>query len=599
MGTDVFISYRRSAEKEDKLEVDRLKSELQCGLKDKSVYLDVHEPATGESIKENISKKMGSAQVLIIVIDRQWIDSIPRLWNDEDLVRFEIESALEHDIYILPIVLSGGQLPSREDLPKSLKKILDRQATIVPMYATYEDAIEEFIRVIEKALPRSTERALTWLANNNAGNIVLGLAITGALMLFCSRMLDIHTFSFEADIYARLGNAEALNTTVQREAGVLMAWNWTAAFILITPAMALLAISTLKEAKAFLDTLEVNEMIFYMIGGGQQTPVTARRLWDAVIRPTSVWCRIFVALSVVLGTVQWWQYSGKWLIRGYDQETFLRLSTGPDWNIAWALGVEYLATSGTLIISFTLLMYLVYGIGTAITYSYYAFLFNFSSTLSHFASSTRAAASTVLKLDVRDEENGGLAAFKRIQSKHASFCNLSLIAMYLMSLRNAYLPLDCRVPERIYAAVGGQETVLEHCTSMGEFSAMIILSFKHFLMSIIDGHPDFGILFFTYSEQNHFVMGSALYVFLIVSFFVLISVRMKSIVESAQMNTKSKIATTLLRRLSFENIRVTSILFLGGLSTVFLNLGPLVLALALLLVVVDKVKHRKIDMAIS
>ena len=66
---------------------------------------------------------------------------------------------------------------------------------------------------------------------------------------------------------------------------------------------------------------------------------------------------------------------------------------------------------------------------------------------------------------------------------------------------------------------------------------------------------------------------------------------MKTIIESAQSNANSEIATNLIRQLSFENVRVLSILFLGALSTVFLNLGLFVLILALSLMIVQKIMH--------
>lgn len=591
MKSDIFISYRRSKDGKETDSAVSLKTNLQRRLTGKSIYLDVHGAPTGETIQGDILKLTRASQVFVIAINSTWNDTVERLQNPNDYVRLEIELALSLDLNIMPIVLSDGRLPTIDELPESLRGILDRQATFVSNYETYDNAIDDFARAIKMVSPNTTVRALNWLTENDAANIVFGLVILGGLMLFLSRILNIHLFTFTTEVEASLGSIEAFGAIIEREVGVIMAWNWTVVVIVITPMMALIACNTLKITKEFFDNLQVKQMIFYVGNKGQQTPITARRLWDTIINPTSIWCQAFVIIAIVLGVVQWWQYSGQWYFKGFDLTNFMQESTGPDWHVAWALGIDRLADSGGSTIVFALLMYLVYGIGSAITFSFYAFLFNFSSKLSHLATSVGATAKSVLMLDINDQQNGGLEALKRIQTYHATFCYWSLAAMYVMALRNAYLPLVCRIPDGISSSFDNQEAMLEQCTTMGNFVFMIFLSFQHFFSSLLEGQPDFGILFFTYSAQNHFVLGSMLYVLLIASFFFLISVRMKTIIESAQSNANSEIAMNLIRQLSFENVRVLSILFLGALSTVFLNLGLFVLILALSLMVVHRIMH--------
>lgn len=194
-------------------------------------------------------------------------------------------------------------------------------------------------------------------------------------------------------------------------------------------------------------------------------------------------------------------------------------------------------------------MYLVYGIGTVVTYSYYAFLFNFFAELSQLATSAGVRSGTALRLDVSDRDSGGLAAFRNIQRDHAAFCLWTLFAMYRMAVRNAYLPLVCRVPAGVAAMLGDGQAQLAQCGHMAAFASTIYYSAVYFARTLFAGHPDFGVLFHTYSEQNQFVLGPVLYVCLITSFFVLISNRMKSIVETARHRADPELADNLLRRI--------------------------------------------------
>jgi hypothetical protein len=46
-----------------------------------------------------------------------------------DYVRFEIESALKHNIPVVPVFLGDVPVPSAESLPVSIRPLLDLQAT--------------------------------------------------------------------------------------------------------------------------------------------------------------------------------------------------------------------------------------------------------------------------------------------------------------------------------------------------------------------------------------------------------------------------------------------------------------------------------------
>lgn len=597
MAGDVFISYRWGPTSSDA--VGRLAEVLKDQLGRDAVCVDIDSRNDGTGLRRRILDQLKAAEVILIVIHPDWSEAVPRLRDAEDLVRFEIEAAQEFGLKAIPVLLNGATLPKEEDLPESLKGIPDLPSVTIATHLGYKAEVSKLAADIKAALPNATLRALRWVANNSPMNATLALMILGALMLFGSHILNIHTLMYKnVSIETRFGvDIDTSAVLPVREAGLLMAWNWSVALLLITPAMFLLSANTLRHAKQLLDTLQHRKMMYYVDAGGQTTPLTARRQWEAVARPSAVWCQAFAVLAFVLGVYQWWQYSGQWYFKRQDFDSaayldaFMMLSTGPDWNIAWAI-VAGLRDNALVIALFVLLMYLVYGIGSALTYSYYAFLFNFFAELSQLATSAGVRAGMTLRLDVADRDAGGLATFRTIQRDHAVFCFWTLFAMYLMALRNAYLPLVCRLPAGVSRMFADDAARMGQCSNMAAFSSNIYYSSVHFVRSLFSGAPDFGILFHAYSEQNQFVMGPALYVVLIASFFFLISSRMRAIVETARHEADPQLAAGLLRRIKFENGRVLTIMAMGALSVVFLNLGPIVVALALVLFPIEQAWSR-------
>jgi len=582
MPVDVFVSYRRNKAEDSQIRslVDTLKSTL----KRRSVYLDVQREATGRGIREDIKQILKDCSVVVVVINAEWIRSIPRLLEPNDIVRLEIAVALELDLDVLPVVFPGGRLPKADELPSEIVNLLNRQVTFWSDFPSPTDALRTFAKTVQGTVRPWRSRALTRLAESNAANATFGLAIVGGLLLFASSVIGIHRFFFDVSVKPQIAGLPATEVNILREGGAVMAWNWTLVLLLVTPMMAQLALTTLKESKTLLEDLGTRKMIYYMDLGGARSPITARRLWDEVTLASGTWVFAFAVIAVVMSTVNWWRYAGQWPFKGpFDLEAFMRVSTGPDWHVGWALHLPTLDGLATPISSYALAMYLTYGIGSVITFSYYAFLFNLTSTLSHLASSAVSMASAVLRLYVPDRESGGLAAFRRIQAKHADFCYWSLAAMYAMALRNAYLPLVCRMPDAVVQSLGSGAAALEQCTTMPRFASAILHTSGHFVSSLFRGEPQFSLLVFTYSEQNDYVLGSMLYGLLIASFFLLISIRMRNIVVNAQNNSNDKAGNELLRAMQFENWRVLIVLVGASMSTVFLNLGPFVIVLAIVL----------------
>ena len=102
----IFLSYRR----EDSAPYARLlQMELRNRLPDVPVFLDLDSIEAGRDFDEVIRDAIDSSAVLVALIGRQWAtftdeNGHPRLDNPNDYVRFEIQTALERDVRVIPVV---------------------------------------------------------------------------------------------------------------------------------------------------------------------------------------------------------------------------------------------------------------------------------------------------------------------------------------------------------------------------------------------------------------------------------------------------------------------------------------------------------------
>lgn len=124
----IFISYRRT----DSAHVaGRIYDKLVESFGRESVFKDVDSIPLGVDFKEYLDEKVGECNVLLAIIGDRWLDARDssgksRLHDPNDFVRIEIESALVRDIRVIPLLVSGAGMPSREQVPASLRKLVTR-----------------------------------------------------------------------------------------------------------------------------------------------------------------------------------------------------------------------------------------------------------------------------------------------------------------------------------------------------------------------------------------------------------------------------------------------------------------------------------------
>jgi hypothetical protein len=126
----IFISYRRD---DSAGHAGRLFDDLRDRFGSDRLVMDIDTIEPGVDFVEFIQNAVAAAEVLLVVIGKRWLTSTDarrrrRLNDPMDFVRLEIETALERNVRVIPVLVQGATMPREEALPDSLRKLSRRQA---------------------------------------------------------------------------------------------------------------------------------------------------------------------------------------------------------------------------------------------------------------------------------------------------------------------------------------------------------------------------------------------------------------------------------------------------------------------------------------
>jgi hypothetical protein len=152
-GRRIFISYRRG---DTTIYAGRLHDSLCMRLGDSEVFMDLDAIEPGADFVEHIEREVGSCEVLLALIGRDWIDARGpegnrRLEDPDDWVRLELETGLNRDIRVIPVLVQGAEMPRSDQLPGDLAKLARRNALEIGDTRWRYD-FDRLMEVIEKVM---------------------------------------------------------------------------------------------------------------------------------------------------------------------------------------------------------------------------------------------------------------------------------------------------------------------------------------------------------------------------------------------------------------------------------------------------------------
>jgi hypothetical protein len=159
---NIFIGYRR----EDGAGwAGRLHADLQARLgRNSQIFMDVDGIPPGEDFRTYIDHAIVQCDAFVAMIGPDWLDARDeqgrrRLDDPHDFVRLEIAAALNRDIRVIPVLVGGARLPTAEELPEPLGRLVNRHAVSLDN-ETWELGVSKivgsFVEPTDPQLPRLT-----------------------------------------------------------------------------------------------------------------------------------------------------------------------------------------------------------------------------------------------------------------------------------------------------------------------------------------------------------------------------------------------------------------------------------------------------------
>lgn len=152
----IFISYRRD---DGGGYAGRLFDHLEKKFGKANIFMDIDSLSPGDDFVDVLHSSIGSCDVLLAVIGKNWLAVTDekgrrRLDNAKDFVRVEIVAALDRNVYVIPVLVGGAQMPQPTQLPNKLTRLARRQAFTMPD-AGFPGAVDRLIAEIDKVADRA------------------------------------------------------------------------------------------------------------------------------------------------------------------------------------------------------------------------------------------------------------------------------------------------------------------------------------------------------------------------------------------------------------------------------------------------------------
>ena len=122
-----------------------------------NVFRDINSIQPTENFRKRIGRALKDCDFVVAVIGPGWrgqtADGQSRIVNNNDWVRVEVETALQLDIPLLPVLVEDAEMPDPEDLPPSLREITEINALPIASGGSrfYED-LDRLFATIDRVL---------------------------------------------------------------------------------------------------------------------------------------------------------------------------------------------------------------------------------------------------------------------------------------------------------------------------------------------------------------------------------------------------------------------------------------------------------------
>jgi WD40 repeat protein len=149
----IVISYRH---KDTTAIAGRICDKLRNHYGDQSVFMDASSIRYGIDFRSQIAKALHSCDLVVAIIGRKWLGEVrkgsPRIKDEHDFIRIEIETALKSHIPIIPVLVDEASMPKPEELPDSIQQLSYLHAAPVDAGRDFHQDMDALIRDMQLLL---------------------------------------------------------------------------------------------------------------------------------------------------------------------------------------------------------------------------------------------------------------------------------------------------------------------------------------------------------------------------------------------------------------------------------------------------------------
>lgn len=146
----IFLSYRRN----DSADVSgRVYDRLSMKYGKENIFKDVDSIPLGYDFRAYIDEMVSRAEIFLVVIGPDWLgdDGKNRRIDDRrDFVRLEVQSALERNIPVIPLLVRNASMPSEHELPQEIQALSFRNGVPIRPDPDFDNDITRLMSGLNK-----------------------------------------------------------------------------------------------------------------------------------------------------------------------------------------------------------------------------------------------------------------------------------------------------------------------------------------------------------------------------------------------------------------------------------------------------------------
>ncbi|MCA9911784.1 MAG: toll/interleukin-1 receptor domain-containing protein [Anaerolineae bacterium] len=191
----IFVSYRRDG---NRWATGRICDRLNRYFGSERVFRDIEDIKYGSHFPQRIEESIQNSALMLVIMGEKWLalkgdDGTPRILQEGDWVRKEIEIALKNNVEVIPVVLDDARMPTREQIPESFGKFTEINAVFF-RDENFDANMKQLLQQIHQTLIRSRTGLwgkITRFFRSYLTIVPLAFAL-GCLLMFLIHSLEIN-----------------------------------------------------------------------------------------------------------------------------------------------------------------------------------------------------------------------------------------------------------------------------------------------------------------------------------------------------------------------------------------------------------------------